>query len=161
MKYRSALSPIIAALALLGCSGNAGPDTNPALAARLRKAPTSVQVGEATLTLSAALWRDFEPPAQPGGSPLIGSFTISTQNPAIYPQVTFDALWVVNGTMVWSATLENNPLADPAPGMILKMARNVPKWTPGTTGDVIAQVGLTDGSSRLIRVAGVLILSAN
>lgn len=150
---------MVAALALTGCSQNVGPGPDPILAASLRQAPTSVQIGEATLTLHAYLWRDFMPGPgmSPAGSPLMGSFMIRAQDPAIHPPVTFEALWVVNGAMVWSATLEGNPLADPAPGTILTMARNGPKWPTGATVDVIARVGLADGGTRLIRVAGVVI----
>lgn len=93
----------------------------------------------------------------PGPSTLRGSFAIRTQSPEIFPPVTFDALWVVNGESVWKADIRYDPLADPAPGTILKIAENDPKWPSGTAVDVIAQVGLTDGSKRLLRVSGVVI----
>lgn len=158
MRYSFPLSALVALLAL-GCSSQ-GPQTNPVLAANLRKAPTTVQVGEATLQLSAYLWRDFMPGPEmlaANGSPLMGSFAIRTQSPAIHPPVTFDALWVVNGADIWTAKLENNPLADPAPGTIPKIARNGPRWATGITVDVIAQVGLGNGTKKLIRTSVTIV----
>ena len=157
MRSRAVLATLIASLMISGCSNNVGPETNSALAASLRKAPTSVQVGEAILSLSASVWREPLPVRSPGPSTLRGSFAIRTQSPDIFPPVTFDALWVVNGATVWTADIHFDPLADPAPGTILKVAENGPTWPSGITVDVIAQVGLTDGSKRLLRAGGVVI----
>ena len=159
MKRSLTLPTLVAALLLAGCSGNTGPRTDPVLATNLRQAPTSVQIGPVTLHLSAYLWRDFMPGPQMSpmnGSALMGTFVLSTQDPAVFVPVTFDALWVVNGEEIWSAKLENNPLVDVVPGTILKVARDGPRWATGITVDVVARVGLTDGTKRLIRVSTVI-----
>ena len=156
MRASPALSTFLTALAFTACSHGTEPTTDPVLAGNLRQAPTSVQVGEATLHLSAYLWRDFTPGPQMSpvnGSPLMGTFTIATQSSTIYPPVTFDALWVINGEEIWTAKLEDNPLVDPMPGTILKIARNGPRWDTGITVDVVAQVRLADGTKRLIRTS--------
>jgi hypothetical protein len=156
MRYRASAT-LVTMLTLSACSNGVGPESNAVLAANLRKVPTSVRVGEATLSLSASLWRDPLPVTSPGPSSLRGSFAIRTQSPTIFPPVTFDALWVVNGASVWKADIHFDPLADPAPGTILKVVENGPKWPSGTAVDVIAQVGLTDGSKRLLRASGLVI----
>ena len=146
-----------AVVALLGCSDSVGVGSNPALAAQLRKAPTSLQLGPVTLTAAAYLWRDFMPVSESNGMPLAGVFTVRTQDPSIHMPVNLDAAWVLNGDMVWKAPLEFDPLLDPAPGSIVMKAYNGPKWAPGTIVDVVVQVSATDGSPRFIRVAGVVI----
>ena len=150
---RRLLLPLIGAVLTAGCAGSTAPRSDYPSLATLRSAPTSAQVGSQTLILSAQLWRNFEPPVPPGGRPMTAVFVVSTSDTASMPAVEADVGWLVNGTEVWRAVLENNELADPYPNTILKFAYNGPKWAPGTLVDVIVRVRDVSGKTYLVRAA--------
>lgn len=155
------LFALLGASVAIGCARSTAPRfDNPSLAT-LRSAPTFAQVGSQTLILSAHLWRDFEPPVPPGGGPLTAVFVVSTSDTASMPAVEADIGWLVNGTEVWRAVLENSELADPYPNTILKFAYNGPKWAPGTLVDVIVRVRDASGETYLIRAPNRPVESAH
>ena len=134
----------------------AGPDDPTELA--LRHAPTTVSVGEKTLVLRTELWRDFMPISPPDGQPMIGWFSVETDDRSPIPDgVTIDRGWVLNGSLAWTPELETNHLHDYGPWQRVVVGRNGPKWGPGITVEVVVEITTPDGRQHLLRQPNVVI----
>jgi len=138
----SALTVGCAPGARAGRVGNAG----------LRAAPERVELSGREYTLSASLWRDFEPIAPPDGQPLALVFKVAPTDSAPGPdEPAVERVWVLGETEQWSPRVEK-----PLSGQLEHHARGGPKWAPGTVVDVV--VRLKQGAeTRLLRQAGVRI----
>lgn len=141
----------------VGCGVASGP-TAPDSASELTTSPTSVVIDGKPLTLRASLWRDFFPISPPGGSPMIAVLQVQTGDGSPVPAtVTADTMWLVRGTAVWSGTArEERPRQDTGPIYEL-VARDGPKWEPGTLADVVLQLRDANGRVSRLRAANQLV----
>ena len=140
------------------CADVAAPGTDTPTEFMLRHAPTSISVGETILVLRTSLWRDFQPIAPTNGQPMVGIFSVETEDRSLFPAgVSIERAWVLRGSLVWVPDLMNDPLVDPAPWQRVMIGRNGPKWGPGISVEVIVEVRQPDGQRRLLRQANVLI----
>jgi hypothetical protein len=104
------------------------------------------------------LWRDFMPVSPPGGRPLIASLMLTSEDGNAFPRsIDADHIWAFNGDQTWDASsveLRRAPEAGtPSNGMEI-VAREGPKWDPGTRVDVVLRVR-SGGVEYLIGLRGV------
>lgn len=143
---------------LAGCVEIAAPGIDTPTELTLRRAPTSIAVGEKILVLRTTLWRDFMPIAPVDGQPMVGIFGVETDDHSPFPAgVSIERAWVLKGSLAWVPELTNDPLYDPAPSQRAMIGRNGPKWGPAITVEVIVEIELPDGRRRLLRQPNVLI----
>ena len=144
------------ALAAIVAPGCAAAGRTPAVAPRpgsdVARIPERVSLAGKTLTVEALVWRDFQPITPPGGSPLMATVRIKaadgTQVPA---SLRAEALWVVADGKTWTPpAIEEQPRAQTAPDYGV-MARNGPKWEPGTAVDVVVRLRDARGNRVLLR----------
>ena len=148
----------LALILLAGCADVTAPGNDTPTELTLRRAPTSISVGDKILVLRTHLWRDFMPIAPPDGQPMVGIFGVETDDQSPFPAgVSIERAWVLKGSLAWAPNLINDPLYDPAPSQRAKVGRNGPKWGPAISVEVIVEIELPDGRRRLLRQPNVLI----
>lgn len=113
----------------------------------LRGAPTSVVLAGRPFELPVSLYRDFMPVSPPDGRPLAAVVRLPDQ----LATVRVERIWVLHGTQVWSAGVEQ------VAGTQDWVARDGPKWGPGIRVDVVARLRNADGEEVLVRAANRLI----
>ena len=145
-------------VAVCGCAqtGPTAPDS--ASASTLITAPTSVVLDGKTFTLSASLWRDFQPISPPDGKPMLAVLQVQNRDGSDVPMtVTADTVWLVHGTEVWSGVpREERSRQDTAPIYEL-VARDGPKWEPGVHVDVVVQLRDASGRASRLRATNQLV----
>jgi hypothetical protein len=124
----------------------------------LRSAPTVVVLDNKSLSLSAYLWRDFNPMQGANGSPLMVTFKLAGADKKPIPSgVRMDRAWVLLGDEIWEASdLRGRiPAQVPAKDSWINCSalpvcgttvRDGPKWGPGVSVDVV--VLLTDSEGK-------------
>jgi hypothetical protein len=141
------LSTFALALLLAGCENTTAISPQPSL---LRDAPTQVRVDGYDLLLTADLWRDFMPVAPPDGQPMVAVLRIRTADGRPFPEgVTADKVSVVQGDQVWTAATRQEHSSQQA-NTLEVVARDGPRWDPGSRVDVI--VYLHDAAGREYRL---------
>ena len=141
-----------AALVAAGCGGSpTAPDS--VTPSALLTTPTSVVVEGKTLTLGAALWRDFMPLVAPGdGSSMISVMRVQTEDGSAVPAaITADTVWLVRSTDVWSGIPREERARDAGASSFEIVARDGPKWDVGAAVDVVVQLRTGGGVVRLRR----------
>ena len=124
-------------------------------------APESVEVDGRQYTLTASLWRDFQPVAPPNGQPLAAVLKVLASDMMPLPaDLAIDHVWVLNGEKQWSATADQpqGGREQSAATYLEEAVHGGPKWGPGIKVDVV--VRLKRGKQKqtwLVRQAGVTI----
>lgn len=113
----------------------------------LLSAPETVEIDGRQYVLETYLWRDFMPISPPGGKPLMASIRVSAKDERAFPAgLKVDRLWVVSDAQqVWETELGDD-VRQPSASQLETVARNGPKWEPGTSVDVV--IRLLDGNNR-------------
>jgi hypothetical protein len=141
----------ILTLAVAGCGGSSPTSPSDVTRSQLAAAPTRIVADGKTLTLTTSLWRDFMPISPPDGRPLAAVLTIAAEDGSPVPAtVTADTSWVIHGSEVWTAAVEQRPRAETAPAYEV-IARNGPKWGPDVSVDVIVRLIDSSGRAFLLR----------
>ena len=124
----------------------------------LLSAPLSGKIEKRQYVLSTYLWRDFMPISPPGGKPLIASIRVSASDNKAFPSsLTVDRLWALKDAgQVWETELAGEG-RQTAANQLEKVARNGPKWEPGTKVDVVVRLEDKDNRTYLLRAAQQLI----
>jgi hypothetical protein len=151
-------SAAIALACLLGaCRAATEPVVRPP-SAEVRVAPTQALVAGQRLHLDAYVWRDFMPSSPPDGRPLIVVARVRPDSGAsVGAAVTADSLWVIADGQAWAArATEEQPRAATGAGFEV-VARNGPKWEPGTRVDVVVRLRDGAGQAVYVRAADQLI----
>jgi hypothetical protein len=148
---RRTLTALTATLVLHACGAQAPTAPSPT---DLAAAPTRVVFAGTSLVLDAELWRDFMPVTPPDGRPLIAVLRVRTEDGSRVPAaVGADTVWLLSGGDTWSTTpREEQSRDDTAPAYEL-VARDGPKWAPGTAVDVVVRLHDRAGRQALLRVA--------
>ncbi|HIK27832.1 MAG: hypothetical protein N3E45_11805 [Oscillatoriaceae bacterium SKW80] len=120
----------------------------------LLSAPETVEIKGRQYVLETYLWRDFMPISPPGGKPLIASIRVIAKDEKAFPTtLKVDHLWVVKDTQqVWETDL-NGEAKQITANKLETLARNGPKWMPGTTVDVVIRLIDEDNRSYLLRAS--------
>ena len=126
----------------------------------LRKAPTEVVLDGRSLSLSAYLWRDFNPSSPPDGTPMIAVFKVGTSDKKPFPSgVRMDRAWVLFGEQMWEASEFRAQVKDkdswiscPDSPVCEAVARDGPKWGPGVFVDVVVRLTDKEGRHHLLQV---------
>ncbi len=144
------------ALVLCGCTTGVTDDLPPPLTpATLRSAPSSVELDGRSYELESHVWRDFMPPVPPEERPLTVLVQIREK---LGRPVGIEAtrLWVFHEDGVWETKFSDEPRPTP-PELLEKIARDGPKWKPGTPVDVAVLLVAPNGRSRVVGVQGLSI----
>lgn len=104
---------------------------------KLSSAPESVTIAGEECVLKTSMWRDFMPPHEPDGRPLIAIVEVLNKNNVnINEKLNIDKVWIIKGQVTWESAL-----ADEEYGTIKrKVVRNGPKWGPNIKVDVVIRV---------------------
>ncbi len=121
----------------------------------LLSAPETVEIDGRQYVLETYLWRDFMPISPPGGKPLMASIRVTATDERAFPAtLKVDRVWVVSDAQqVWETDL-GGEARQPTANQLETIARNGPKWEPGTTVDVIIRLIDSDNRSYLLRASG-------
>jgi hypothetical protein len=147
----------LAALLLAGCENTTTISTQPSL---LKEAPTQVRVDGQNLVMEVYVGRDFMPVSPPDGKPMVAVLRIRTVDRSPFPAgVTAEKVSVVQGDAVWTApTVKEH--ASQEPGTLEVIAREGPRWEPGTRVDVIVYLRDSAGREDLLRAPDQTIQSS-
>lgn len=120
----------------------------------LLSAPETVEIDERQYVLETYLWRDFMPISPPEGKPLIASIRVTAKDEKAFPTtLKVDHLWVIKDTQqVWETDLSDEAKQITA-NKLETVARNGPKWMPGTTVDVVIRLVDENNRSYLLRAS--------
>lgn len=128
------------------------------LLARLNRAPLSLSASGQTLVLNPFVWRDFMPISPPDGKPMIAvlRFAPADSNP-LRATITVDSAWVINRSQIWAQRVTEVLPPQLRPGGHEVAIREGPKWGPGVSVDVVAQIRINGGNPLLLRAPNVII----
>ncbi|HEX6371331.1 MAG TPA: hypothetical protein VF006_20600 [Longimicrobium sp.] len=142
------LPKLVIPLLLAACDQ---PTTISTLPSHLREAPTQVQVEEHSLIMETYVGRDFMPISPPDGKPMVAVLRIRTVDGQPFPSgVTAERVSVVQGDQVWTApTIKEHDSQEPHTLEVI--AREGPKWQPGTKVDVVVYLRDSAGREHLLR----------
>jgi hypothetical protein len=130
----------------------------------LRNAATEVVLDGRSLSLSAYLWRDFNPSSPPDGTPMIAVLKVATFDKKPFPSgVRMDRAWVLFGEQVWETSEFRDQVKSPPydkdswincsdSPVCEATARNGPKWGPGVFVDVVVRLTDKEGRHHLLQV---------
>ncbi|NOZ75843.1 MAG: hypothetical protein GXO90_10825 [FCB group bacterium] len=146
-------------LSLFGCEDPPDPRPHYSLET-LQAAPDTLAVNSSILVLSAYLVRDFMPITTPNGEPLYAVIELVDIDSAdITGKFELNYLWVINNTEVWDTWFTDEKPPDFPPYIVERIARNGPRWDPGTTVDVVVEISGPGGGTDLIQARDQVILS--
>jgi hypothetical protein len=129
----------------------------------LRKAPTEVVLDGKSLSLSAYLWRDFNPSSPPDGTPMMAVFKVATSDKKPFPSgVRMDRAWVLFGEQMWETSKFRAQVKRPPDGkdswvncphspVCEADARDGPKWGPDVFVDVVVRLIDKEGRHHLLQ----------
>jgi len=107
----------------------------------LSSATSEVIISDYSFTLSANLWRDFQPISPPNGKPLILVADIVESNGKNIPSsIQVDSVKVINGDQVWSGILSVEKNSTAPPNTRQMEIRDGPKWGPGIYVDLVVRL---------------------
>ncbi len=124
----------------------------------LSSATKEVIISDFYYTLSARLWRDFQPISPPDGKPLILVVDIIESNSKNIPSsVVVDSFWVINGDQIWSGILST----EEHPSTPLYTRRitigDGPKWETGIYVDLVIRLLDREKNTHWLKQENLLI----
>ena len=124
----------------------------------LSSATKEVIISDYYYTLSARLWRDFQPISPPDGKPLILVVDIIESNSKNIPAtVVADSFWVINGDQIWSGILSTEEHSAAPLNTRRIIIRDGPKWEPGNYVDLVVRLLDRDQNIHWLKKENLLI----
>ena len=124
----------------------------------LSSATKEVIISDFYYTLSARLWRDFQPISPPDGKPLVLVVDIIESNSKNIPSsVVVDSFWVINGDQIWSGLLSTEDHSTAPLNKRRIIIRNGPKWEPGIYVDLVVRLLDRDQNIHWLKEENLLI----
>jgi hypothetical protein len=133
----------------------------------LAEIPVEITIGMQTLGLDVFLWRDFQPISPPDGKPMLTLIKLvnpDTTEAIALEGVVANKLWVFNragsseepetGGEIWATQLDQQLPSE-------YMAREGPKWQPGTTVDVVVEISDAQENIYLVKAEQQVIQQTN
>lgn len=150
---------LVGFVVLLGACAAGPTDTvRGTLPAAVRTATTSAVLSGHTVAIDAYLWRDFQPIAPTDGKPLIATVRARTADgTSLGAGVSADSMWVIAGTEAWAARAVQEQARSATGPYLEVVARDGPKWAPGTHVDVVVRLRDGSGQAVYVRVADQMI----
>jgi hypothetical protein len=156
MRIKSVLLPAVC-LSFLCCQNPLAPSVP---IGNLLEAPEQIEIEGRVYALETYLWRDFMPPAEPGGSDLRAVLLITATDLLPFPDdVDSDRLWIIRGEDFWETGYsgENRPRDGSHLHQLEKWANGGPKWETGIEVQVVVRILSSRGDTYLLRAASQLI----
>ena len=125
---------------------------------KLSSATKEIIISSYNFTLSASLWRDFQPISPPDGKPLILLVDIIESNSKTIPSsIKVDSFWVINGDQIWSGILptEEHPTTPLHTRRII--IRDGPKWETGIYVDLVIRLLDREKNTHWLKQENLLI----
>jgi hypothetical protein len=108
-----------------------------ATAEELKASPTTLHLDGAILSLEASVWRNFMPPAEPNGSPMISTIQLHlVSGTDILTQLHLVRQYIIYNNEVWAADLFDVGVNG---SYIQGTSSGGPKWGPDATVDVVLE----------------------
>jgi hypothetical protein len=119
--------PMVLSIALFSCEKELGLGLHDdeKMAIQLKNAPEDLRLDGINLDLSAYLWRDFMPPSEPDGSPLMAVVELDAENGLLPDGIEPERLYVIYGNNIWATGFDEVTQGDDE---IEVISRNGPKW---------------------------------
>ncbi len=118
----------------------------------LREEPQTLTIDGHRIAVATYAWRDFQPLEHIDGSPLMVSVVVSADGTGVLPPVLrANRIAVLHGDQVWVAPLVEESLRSRTSRRFQVMARHGPRWGPGGSVDVVAELQDGDDSIHLVR----------
>ncbi|MGJ3244634.1 MAG: hypothetical protein ACFE0I_00965 [Elainellaceae cyanobacterium] len=127
---------------------------------QLQSAPEMVDIDGHTYVLETNLWRDCMPTMSPGDRSLIALIRITaTTSPEFPSSVRADRLWLIRDERIWETVFSDEPRPDGAhrPNQREAIARNGPRWEPGSRVDAVVRLVDAQNRTYLLRASHQLI----
>ncbi|MDH3689020.1 MAG: hypothetical protein OEU36_06015 [Gammaproteobacteria bacterium] len=161
--FRKALVSLvlISLAASAACVGHNSSARVPSLA-ELQAARTQVRIEDNDYVLEGYLWRDFMPSAPPDGRPLqVVIMLVDTDGRQIPEDLKMMRLWVIHDEEVWETRFSDESRPDAGRGRLEKIARDGPKWKPGSVVDVVVMLGTKKSEQYLLSARELTIEQTN
>ena len=117
-----------------------------------------VTISSYDFTLSATLWRDFQPISPPDGKPLILVADIIESNSKTIPSsIKVDSFWVINGDQIWSGILSTEE--HPTTPLFTRRITigDGPKWETGIYVDLVIRLLDREKNTHWLKQENLLI----
>ncbi len=139
MKKMAIRSLILLLFLSLACSKpKDGNIPNSPTISELLNSPSSIVLGNNVLNLEGYFYRDFMPPTQPNGSPLIAICrVIDSSGAALNDSIELTKFYMIYQNQLWKS--DYTDLRWIEPNGIEGVARNGPKWGPDVFVDVVCE----------------------
>ncbi len=122
---------------------------DPGFADELRASPERIGIDGNNLILETYLWRDFMPPVEKDGRPLIciNKLTEADSLP-IATGISLRKQYVIKGNQIWAA--RHTEVRDHADHVLEGVVRDGPKWGPDIDVDVVCEFEFRGNIYRII-----------
>lgn len=128
----------------------------------LSAASTEIQVQDRRYVLNGYIWRDFMPVSPADGLPMQAVITLVDVNGLDIPaEVGMERLWVISGAEVWEAKFSDELRHRASGDRMEKIARDGPKWEPGTVVNAVVRLTVSDGQKYLLRASHLTVEQTN
>lgn len=109
--------------------------------------PTTLNLDGALLNLEATVWRDFMPPTEPNGSPMISTLQLHlVSGTDLLSQIHLVRQYIIYNNEVWAADLFDVGVNG---SYIQGTSSGGPKWGPDVTVDVVLEFTYNNHSYKI------------
>jgi len=128
-------------------------ETQPSLQANqiaaLLASPQMINLNNYLLKIESDIWRDFMPPSDGSGSPLMAHVVISERNQrTLNNSISLEKVYLINQDQLWSKSF--NSTDSSSPYQVSGTARSGPKWGPDIKVDLVCEFTFQGETYRLI-----------
>lgn len=123
---------------------------------------TEIQIEDRRYVLKGYIWRDFMPVSPADGRPMQAVITLVDANGLDIPaEVGMERLWVISRAEVWETEFSDERRHRASGDRMEKIARDGPKWEPGTPVDAVVKLTANDGQKYLLRTSDLTVDQTN
>ncbi len=117
--------------------------------AALKASPEMINLNNYLLKVESEVWRDFMPPGDGTGSPLMAYVVISERNQrALDSRISLQKVYLINGDKLWSRAFDDTDHSSPY--QVSGTARSGPKWGPNLKVDLVCEFTFKEETYRLL-----------
>jgi len=117
--------------------------------AALQASPEMINLNNKLLIIESEIWRDFMPPGDGSGSPLMVRVVLSERNQRLIDKsISLEKVYLINQDKLWSKSFDSTDSSSPY--QLSGTARSGPKWGPDIKVDLICEFTFQGETYRLI-----------
>lgn len=148
---KSFLSLALLTLGLFACEkeNNIQPSLQANQIAALQASPEMINLNNYLLKIESDIWRDFMPPSDGSGSPLMAHVVLSERNQrTLNNSISLEKVYLINQDKLWSKSFDSADSSSPY--QVSGTARSGPKWGPNIKVDLVCEFKYQGETYRLI-----------